>query len=101
MGLQKIFSLTSLIMSTSMLVYMILGLNGVPVYNLLGVFGEFFGIPLYLLIAISFFYTGYKWLNNMNKDNFRYFVYSCISGVLVVGSILILMIELSRVMENF
>jgi hypothetical protein len=59
------------------------------------------GLPLYIFIFVSFLITGFTWLKNRNIVNFKYFIYTCISGALVVGTLIILMIMISDALESF
>jgi hypothetical protein len=101
MELQKRLGVISLFLSLIFILMIIFAFSGVPIYNFLGPLEGFFGVPLYVFIFVSFSYTLYKWFRNMNRTNFKYWIYTCIAGSIVVGSLLYIMIQLADALEHF
>lgn len=101
MRLNIILGQTSLGVSIIFLCLIILGILGVPINIILGDYSMLFGIPLYLLIIVSFVYTLSVWINYKTKENLRYFVYSVISGSITSGTLLYLLFKMSKALESF
>ena len=91
----------SLVFSGIFVFVILLGFIGVPLVWIPGVLENLFGFPLYILIFVSFVVTGVAWFKDRNKENFKYFAFSCISGVLVVSTLVILIWHYAQAMENF
>ncbi|QMS85738.1 hypothetical protein [Candidatus Xianfuyuplasma coldseepsis] len=105
MLLQKRVSIISLVWSLSFLLLIALQFLAqefdFSLYFIIRPFEFLFGWPLYIFIFVSFIITGIKCLIDMNRENFKYFIYTCISGTLVVGVIVALIVMLGDALANF
>ena len=99
--MNKILSILSICLAILFVVIMVLSYYGLAPVSYFWWLEWIFGLPLYILIAVSFFLSVLTWLKDRTRYTFQYVIYTSLAAVLTIGTLLFVIIQFAQAMENF
>jgi hypothetical protein len=99
--MNKILSTLSLSFALLFAVIMIVSMIDIAILQYTSWLDWIFGVPLYGLIAVSFFLSLFTWLKDRTRYTFQYVVYSSVAAVITIGTLFYILIQFAEALENF